>query len=245
MNTIKLLLYRLLGLEKYLRIVSRIYIFLMDHNFGKKKYPEIHYLKTIVKPGFHCVDIGANLGYFSYFLSKYAGANGKVFAVEPIPLFGGIWKRNVARTGFNNCQLLPYALGAEEKTVEMGMPTVDGAIHHGMTKVIDNKQQDSFEKTFEVSMKVPDELFSSLEKIDFLKIDIEGYEQYAFAHMKTVLEKHHPLIQAELGGEENRRICCDILFSLGYTPKILDGNTLVSIPASDVNNYKQDLYFSA
>lgn len=242
MRRIKFLIYKIFGLKNYLRIVSRTYIRLISLGYGKSQYPEIHYLKSIIQPGFSCIDIGANLGYFSYFLSKYVGKNGKVYAVEPVPLFGEIWKGNVARTNMNNAELLPYALGGEETTVQMGMPVVEGTVHHGMTKVIENNDS-SYEQTFDVTMKIPDELFKNIERIDFLKIDVEGYEHNVFANMRQTLAKHHPMIQAELGGEENRKECFAILTELGYKPNILKNGTLQEISLSEIDAHGQDFYF--
>ncbi|MCQ2958800.1 MAG: FkbM family methyltransferase [Bacteroidales bacterium] len=243
MKQIKLLLYRLLGLKNYLRLISRIYIILIECGFGKKKYPEIHYLKTIIKPDFHCIDIGANLGYFSYFMSKYAGKSGKVYSVEPIPLFGEIFKRNVAKNNTPNITLLPYALGAEEKNVKMGMPLVDKAVHHGMTKVIETEGK--YEKTFDVAMKIPDNLFTSLEKIDFLKIDVEGYEHIVLSNMKNFLKRDLPIIEAELGGTANRKESISILTDLGYKIFILKNNKLCETNSTECLSYTEDLYFIA
>ena len=242
MRRIKFLIYKLFGLKTYLRIVSRTYIRLISLGYGKSQYPEIHFLKNIIRPGFFCIDIGANLGYFSYFLSKYVGKNGKVYAVEPVPLFGEIWKSNVTRTSMNNAELLPYALGGEESMVQMGMPVVEGTVHHGMTKVIENSEN-TYEQTFEVSMKIPDELFKDVERIDFLKIDVEGYEHNVFANMRQTLAKHHPMIQAELGGEENRKECFAILSELGYKPNTIVNGRLQEIPLSEINTHGQDFYF--
>ena len=133
----------MLGLTGYYSLVSRIYIFLVNHNLVKKKYPEIFYLRQLIKPGFYCIDIGANMGYYSYFLSKYSGQQGKVFAVEPVPLFAQILKKNISTTGFNNVELMPYALGEKNQQVKMGTPVVDGIIHHGMTRITTAEKPDS------------------------------------------------------------------------------------------------------
>lgn len=242
MKSIKLLIYKIFGLKTYLQIVSRIYIFLTTLGYGKKKYPEIHRLKELIKPGYNCLDIGANLGYYSFFLSKYAGKEGKVFSVEPIPLFGEIWKKNVARTKMNNLELLPYALGAEEKKVQMGMPTVEGTVHHGMTKVIDSKEN-IYEKTFDVTMQIPDKLFLNLPKINFLKIDIEGYEHIALANMKEFLNRDKPMIQAELGGEENRKASIKILQEIGYKIFIVKNSRFCETSLEESLSIKEDLYF--
>ena len=79
----------------------------------KEKYPELFYLKQLIKPGYVCLDIGANVGYYATFLSDLVGLNGKVLAVEPVPLFARILKKNLGKYRQQNTQIYPYALGSE------------------------------------------------------------------------------------------------------------------------------------
>ncbi|MDD4150921.1 MAG: FkbM family methyltransferase, partial [Bacteroidales bacterium] len=189
-----------------------------------------------------CIDIGANLGYYSYFLTKISGRLGKVYAVEPVPLFAEIWKRNVNRYKSLTPVLLPFALGKTDKTVQMGMPAVDGVVHHGMTRVIDNNET-GFEKTFSVEMKNPDQLFDNIEHIDFIKIDVEGFETEVFENMKNTLQKHKPLIQAELSGSENRKTSIEILEHIGYNVFFLKQSELISADEKIIETYNGDFYF--
>lgn len=242
MKFIKKALYKILGLKQYLKLVSKVYIAYTDNGFGKDQYPEIHYLKSIIKPGFTCVDIGANLGYYSYFLSQLSGHEGKVFAVEPIPVFAEIWKGNLKKYKSANLVLFPYALGDEEKLVEMGMPEVKGTVHHGMTRVVEENET-GFEKKFSVEMKKPDSLFSSIEKIDFIKVDVEGYESNVFANMTDTIHKHKPIIQSELSGEKNRSKCIEILQNMGYEPHILKNDELIFAGENEIHTHSGDFYF--
>lgn len=237
---LKKILFKVFGLSAYLKIVSTSYIRLIKLGYGKKKYPELYKLKDIIKPGFTCIDIGANMGYYSVFLSKYAGENGKVYAVEPVPLFCEIWKKNTKK--YKNLKLLNFALGNNKTVVEMGMPLFDGELHHGMTRVISDKNLDYYKK-FEVEMKIPDKVFADIAKIDFIKIDVEGYEHLVFENMIQTIEKHKPLIQSELSGKENRQSVISILKSLGYKTCILKNNNIVEASSKDIENHEQDFYF--
>jgi hypothetical protein len=87
MKQIRNILLQVLGLKLYLRLISKIYITCISLGMWKKKYPELFYLDSILKPGNTCIDIGANLGYYSTKMSKLVGISGKVYAIEPIPLF--------------------------------------------------------------------------------------------------------------------------------------------------------------
>jgi len=245
MRIIRNILLKVLGFGGYLSFVSFVYLRLINLGFFKKKYPELFFLKKIIKPGFVCIDIGANVGYYSHFLAKLAGKNGELFSVEPIPLFGKIWKKNVSQNICKKTELLPYALGAENTTVNMGTPVFNGVVHHGMTHIVKNNEQ-NIAQTFEVSMRIPDEMFLNLSKVDFIKCDVEGYEQYVFENLKKTLAKHKPLVQSELGGEKNRKSVISLFEELGYKTCLLRSSGELTEATSDEKlNAVNDFYFVA
>ncbi|MDF7814555.1 FkbM family methyltransferase [Hymenobacter sp. YC55] len=215
------ILVQTLGFERYIRFVSDVYLRLVGAGWGKRQYPELFFLEKIIKPGYVCLDIGANLGYYSVALSRLAGPEGQVLAVEPIPMFQAIWQDNVKRSGIRNLTLLPYALGGQNTTVQMGTPERDGLLHHGMTKVAASNPNEHYARTYEVPMRVPDDLLSNLPRLDFVKCDVEGFEFEVFRHMQATLRRFQPLIQTELNGLENRRAVVNLLAELGYKPFIL------------------------
>lgn len=210
--------------------------------WGKSKYPELHFLKNVIKKGYNCIDIGANMGYYSYFLSKYSGTTGKIYAIEPVPLFCKIWEKNTSKSKFKNLTLFPFALGEKDSHVEMGTPMINGILHHGMTKVI-TENDSVFKTTFTVEMKNPENLFSEIQKIDFIKIDVEGYESIVVENMIETIKKHKPLIQSELSGRENRLHVIKTISDLGYSVNYLKDNHLELATPEIVNTYQNDFYF--
>ncbi len=243
MKLIRKILLKILGLKNSISVTSKIYICLVNLGFLKNKYPELFYLKQIVKKDFVCIDIGANVGYYSVFLSKLAGNKGKVLSVEPIPMFAEIWKKNVRKTKIKNLTLYNCALGGENKIVQMGIPEVDGVLHHGMTKITSTKQE-KYIKYYDVEMKIPNEIFKDIERLDFIKCDVEGYEREVFSNMIEIIKKHKPIIQSELGGNENRLNVISILTELGYKPSILRNNKLEEISDDNYLIVSQDFYFT-
>jgi FkbM family methyltransferase len=240
---IRAFLLQTLGTESYLGLVSSAYIQLIRAGFLKAKYPELFYLKDLVQPGFTCVDIGANVGYYSVFLSKYAGPNGKVYAVEPVPLFSNVFKRNTEKFALNNITLFNCALGAEEKEVTLGTPLIDGVFRHGLTKILDKTNNDS-SQTYSAKMEVPDKLFAPLQKIDFLKCDVEGYEVFLFPEMIETLKRCKPIIQIEISSVENRKILMNLLEPLNYQAHKLANKALLAMDRKEAENYEGgDFYF--
>lgn len=247
MKLIRKILVKILGLKGYLKLVSRVYIWSVSRGFFKSKYPELFFLERIIKPGDTILDIGANLGYYSNFMSKFSGPKGKVYGVEPIPLFAEIWEKNMRHRKENNFKLLNVALGSEEKEkVQMSIPIVNGVVRHGLTKVNDSDENtDAVAMRFEVPMKKGDDLMTNLniQQLQFIKCDVEGYEQFVLPSLKNTITTFKPLIQIELSGDENRKNVYDFLTGLGYASYILKSNHLADIQKNDIFSVNQDFYF--
>lgn len=242
MKILRKLYYKLFGLKSYLSLISIVYIKLVKNGFFKNKYPELFYLSRLVKAGDVCIDIGANLGYYSTFLSRVVGENGKIYAVEPVPLFLEILHKNIKKMKAENVEILPYALGEKEEKVRMGMPEHNGVIHHGMTKIADSSN-DNFVEYFEAEMKIPNQLFADIEKINFVKCDVEGYEHYVFSNMQEVLKKHKPIVQSELSGKENRIAVYKLFKDLEYICYQLNDGNLVEKTEQTLFEKESDFYF--
>lgn len=243
MKLVRKILLKILGLKGFIKFISRIYILLVQKGFLKKQYPELFYLNTIVNKGSTCIDIGANVGYYSTMLSRIVGEEGKVFAIEPIPMFVEIWRNNVKRSGVKNLEMFPYALGAENITVQMGIPQYNGVVHHGMTKITSTGDAD-YVKTFDVEMRIPNELFKNINRLDFIKCDVEGYESEVFSNMIDIIEKFKPKVQSELGGLENRMKVISIFRKLNYSVNILSANNkLVEVNDEQIKSTNKDFYF--
>ena len=243
-KSIRSVLLKFLGLEGYLAVVSDAYLRLTNFGFLKSKYPELVFLKQLVKPGFVSIDIGANVGYYSVNISKISGSNGMVYAVEPVPLFANVFKRNAHKFALKNISLLQTALGSENKKIVMGTPVINGVFRHGLTHVLNANDDNSALSTFEAEMKIPDELFAEITKLDFIKCDVEGYEIHLFPHLLNTINKFKPIIQIEISTSANRQIILELLKPIGYSAFGLKNNALFLLTSDDCINYSQgDLYF--
>jgi FkbM family methyltransferase len=203
-RNIKAYLFRLLGEERYLKLLNRGFFF--SYNTGLLKsdegYKYHYFVRQLIKEGDTVVDIGANLGYFTKLFSKWVGNSGRVIAIEPVPLYNRIIKWACAKR--KNITLYPYALGKENKKVHLVTPDHFGYLRTGLPHIYDeknNKALSEYEFSFEAEMKKAGELFATFERIDFLKCDIEGYEEVVIPEILPVLEKLKPIIQIETWGD--------------------------------------------
>ncbi|MCH2236113.1 MAG: FkbM family methyltransferase [Crocinitomicaceae bacterium] len=246
MKFIRKILVKLFGLKGYLKIVSKIYIKFIRLGFYKEKYAELHFTKEIVKPDSVVIDIGSNLGYYATLIGKTVRNEGKLIGVEPIPLFAEIWKSNMKSISSPNIILEQCALGSEpQDEVKMSIPIVDGVVRHGLTKIDSSENTHESMQSYTVQMRVGDEIVTSnnLQKIDYIKCDVEGYEQYVIPSLKSSIEKFKPLFQIELGGKENRQKVVEFLGNLGYEKFILSNGKLNRFPEENLFKLNQDFYF--
>ena len=200
-NFLRKTLFKWLSFEDYLSLISKLYLWSFNWGFLKNNrlYDYPYFLDKLVKEGDVCIDIGANLGYISTPLAKIVGKKGKVYAVEPIKPILSVLKKNTK--SFKNIEIYPYALGTENKSIRLGNNTIkkQGFIASGSHFILDKNITDdtSAEVEFDAEMKKGSELFASLDRINFIKVDIEGYESIVIPEIKDIILKHKPILLIE------------------------------------------------
>ena len=223
------LLYRLLSLEGYLRVVSRLFFLTRALGIGRRgRALEYNYhLPNLVSRGATAIDIGANLGYYTRPLADIVGAEGRVYAVEPVPVIFDVLKRNVA--GRKNVTLLNYALGSEERTIEMANDSVAAAGYFGTGRNFVSDGELSGEAIrFTAQMVRGSKLFAEVGKIDFIKCDIEGYERVVIPELKPLIERHHPTVLIETDGDTRHEII-KMFSDMGYRAYMLETGREVAL----------------
>lgn len=217
-----------------MRVVSRLFFLTRALGIGRRdRALEYNYhLPNLVSRGATAIDIGANLGYYTRPLADIVGAEGRVYAVEPVPVIFDVLKRNVA--GRKNVTLLNYALGSEERTIEMANDSVAAAGYFGTGRNFVSDGELSGEAIrFTAQMRRGSELFAEVGKIDFIKCDIEGYERVVIPELKPLIERHHPTVLIETDGETRHEII-KMFTEMGYRAYMLEAGREVALdPKSD------------
>lgn len=215
MGTLKKILFKILSQRAYLKTLHRSFYFLYDLGALKNDHRfKYHYMiKKIIEPEFTVVDIGANLGYFSKNFARLA-KKGKVISIEPVPIFFETLSYFMKK--FTNATLYNVALGTEKGKITMVLPTSNGMIRTGLPHIAESEEEKNQHQTQEVEIVKGSELLSKLERLDYIKCDIEGYELNVFQEIKPILEKHLPFVQIEIA-EKNLEQMLDLFSSLGYS----------------------------
>ncbi len=233
MTGIKKILFRVLGLKNYLRVLHKSFHFLYRVDFLKRNntYKYHYFDQKIIQKGDTILDIGANLGYYTALFAKWTGESGKVYAVEPVVPFYETIKWGTKK--YNNIITYNCALGEEEKEVTLATPDNFGYLRTGLPHVIDQSPvaEKDYEFAFKARMEKASILFGDLPQIDFIKCDIEGYEEYVLPEMKHLIERHKPIIQVETWGDHKSKLE-QFLFGAGYEAYDVENNRLK--PANEV-----------
>ena len=233
------LLYRVLSLEGYLSVVSRLFFRARALGIGRRgRALEYNYhLPQLLRRGDIAIDIGANLGYYTRPMADIVGAEGRVYAVEPVPVIFSVLERNVRGRG--NVSLMNYALGEEDTTIEMANDSVAEAGYFGTGRNFVSEGKLSMQAIrFSAQMRRGSELFGALERVDFIKCDIEGYERVVIPQLRPIIERHHPTVLIETDGQTREQII-EIFSAMGYKAYMLMDGREVEL---DTNSDKDIIF---
>lgn len=209
-SIIRTLLYRLLSFENYLLVLSKAYFFAFNTGILKlsKSFEYPYFLKQLIKPGDVVLDIGANLGYLTVLFSKLVGEDGKVHAVEPVSPVRNVLRENTR--DLKNVQIYPFALGNSNKTIQLGNNTriKKGYVGSGSHFVVEKQADinDGTDIVSEAEMRRGSELFYDLDKLNFIKCDIEGFETVVLPEMKSLINRFKPILLVETGGAKRKQM---------------------------------------
>jgi FkbM family methyltransferase len=138
--------------------------------YGTYEEDEITLLCSLVKPGDVVMDVGANFGLYSLYLSRTVGPKGKVIAFEPDPDNFALLCANLKANGCTNVLPFQYALGERAGDVEL-FQIED---NRGNLSLADLGQTG---RSVTVPMRRADEVLDGLGlRPDVAKIDVEGAE---------------------------------------------------------------------
>ncbi|MBI3334498.1 FkbM family methyltransferase [Candidatus Pacearchaeota archaeon] len=123
------------------------------------------------KPNMNTIDLGANLGYYLLMEAKIAqkGA-GKIYAVEPNPLTFNYLKKNVKLNGYKNIKLMNLGISDKKGTLPFYM-----AKSWNCSRFEKGEDDSDILSIKKVQVDTLDNLFRG-KKIDFIRMDVEGYE---------------------------------------------------------------------
>ncbi|MEX0694494.1 MAG: FkbM family methyltransferase [Rhodospirillales bacterium] len=169
---------------------------------GTSYEPEISFLmRKLVRPGDVVLDIGANVGLHTTLLSELVG-DGRVIAFEPVSDMAEKLSANCAFNRADNVTLIPAALGDENGAatiqVNQGDPGMEGTNSMIASVHVTNRPDRYKEQTIQVR-RLDDiaEKLGLTERINFIKIDTEGFEPMVIRGGLETIRKTRPAMLVE------------------------------------------------
>jgi FkbM family methyltransferase len=153
-------------------------------------------LSKELKKGMTCLDVGGNIGYYTLLESNIVGNDGKVIAIEPSPPNFKHLKKNLSIQDAKNVDAYNFAAG-----------DVDGEVNflvyresNGSFTIPDGETTDLPGELIKVPAKRMDTFLNELniEHVDFVRMDVEGYEHHIIEGMKNIIKNSKPMFQIEV-----------------------------------------------
>jgi FkbM family methyltransferase len=145
-------------------------------------------LARLMRPGWHCLDLGANHGYYTLLMADGSGPSGKVLAVEPNPDLVRRLIHTIDVNGFSS----------QARVVEKAALDVDGervqlfiAKNRGLNATLRGDASTSRGELVETV--TVDSLTRDWPHVDLIKIDVEGAEVGVWHGMSSTLESNPEL----------------------------------------------------
>ena len=173
---------------------------------GFHEFRELLFLSRWLKPDMVVVDAGANIGLFTVFAARRI-RNGKVIAFEPVPSMIEWLKTNIELNHIPN--VIVESCGLSDRTGTLPIYEIEST-HEGLSTLYPGTLTRS--GVTEVPVRKLDELVAGYltDRLDFIKIDIEGGEWPALRGAENTLRKFRPAVMIEINQ--------GTYASAGYTP---------------------------
>lgn len=142
-------------------------------------------LRRLLKPGMVFADVGANIGYFSLIAARAVGGGGKVFAFEPDEENFSLLQRNIRDNGYKNVVAIKKAVSDKTGRARLYFEQENLCAHSLVPKTGQN-----FQEVETVSL---DDFFRG-QKVDVIKIDVEGTEPAVLVGMQKLIEANPELV---------------------------------------------------
>lgn len=228
----------------------RMYVDLADELVGATIAAgayEPHVTKAIaeaLRSGNTFVDLGANIGYYSLLAAAVVGPGGSVIGFEARPDNVFLARLSVRENGFRNVTLHNLAVADRDSTLRMHAPE-----HTSLSKVVDSSvtPEAGFVCIPAVAL---DDALAGTDRVDVLKMDIDGGEVRALQGMRGLLARCRPKLFFEFAPFTLRELGrCDPasliepILELGYRLQAIPptGQPIPLATAAEVVAYQESL----
>lgn len=213
---------------------------------------ELLFLKDFVRKDMVFADIGANQGEFSLFAASVL-ENGRVMAFEPTEHQLGLLRKNVEMNQFSNIEIYPFGLYDKEEHLEVFTSenrSLHGGKHEGLSSIYKSDERQVSEGMIE--LKIFDKEFDqNLERLDVVKIDVEGAEFSVLKGMRSSLTRFKPVLIIEMNEDTFKDAgyslndVSSFLSDLGYRPFRLFRGRVFPMSSNEFPKYSNVVFMNS
>ena len=187
----------------------------MIYLYGSWEPVVSQFLRSKLQSRMVVLDVGAHAGYYTLLMAQQVGQGGRVVAFEPNRAVRELLSRNIELNGYDQVTVCPFALFSHDGT------TILETLDNSNMRLSPNAQAGAAEQ---VVMREFDGCRAELgiERVNLLKLDVEGAEFDVLQGMRDLLTSCHPdlLIEVHLEGlaqfNHTPAELLDYVKSLGY-----------------------------
>lgn len=186
------------------------------------------------------LDIGANIGQMSIYYADWAKT---VWSFEPLPHLFQIAQENISQNNIQNVEVFNSAVGEKECDLYMkSVATNDGA------SFVTSKGGKDLVKVKSITLDSLLDEIPEWKKVDYIKVDVEGYEPFVIQGGKKLIQKHRPVIQLEVVDSHLSRNGFDsvklvkMVEELGYIAQLSNGRK-INTDTETGKDWRGDIFF--
>ena len=142
--------------------------------YGIREILDTQLIQQEIKGDMHVLDAGANIGYYAILEASLLSEQGKVYAFEPDARNVEVLKKNIALNNYSEkIKVYPYAVSDKDEMKKFQLYK-----ESNINSFVKNAKKVKSERET-VEMKcVKLDSFPEIDKVDFIRMDIEAYECY-------------------------------------------------------------------
>jgi FkbM family methyltransferase len=207
---------------------------------GQYEPEESGYLRQHVRSSDVCLDVGANVGYYTLLMATIA-TSGSIHAFEPLPLTASLLKTNLLLNNIQNAVVSQVAVGDALSEVDFVVSADDA-----YSSLLDTGRKPVVARN-RVTMTTLDAYCQTqrLPRVDCLKVDVEGAEEKVIRGAArlladqgrrprlVMLELYNPMLT--IYGSSIDQILA-LMRSFGYEPFRIKGSKVATFSRSDYDS---------
>jgi FkbM family methyltransferase len=150
-------------------------------------------IKALVTSDMQIIDVGANIGYFTVIFAEQVGDQGRVWSFEPVIGYREQLQWHINQNSLSDrVKVQPYGLSNQQYEHDILLFEASASFYRGFFKDDADHETVRLERLDDVA----DQL--GLERLDFVKVDIDGHECAFLEGARQTLKKHMPMMVIEV-----------------------------------------------